>query len=98
MNNDCIVNDLRKVLESAGLEVCGVYHPRGMTVEFTTSPPLTWNWADCDRAIAHILHSMVCGKRLDHAFSQDHDRSHSFWRFRIEDYAILRWNGECVTA
>jgi len=99
MNNDRIVERLRSIVEAAGVRVQAVVHPSSLRVEFTTSPPLWWNWAQCDKATNEILDAPLAepdrfgchpegrtaGTIGDH-FSTDHDRTHSFWRFRLETH------------
>ena len=94
-----IATRLREVLKAAGLHVRGEYHRNGLSVEFTTSPPLTWTYAQCDNATKNILDAPLArpdkfgchpegqtpGAIGEH-FSTDHDRIHSYWRFRLETY------------
>jgi hypothetical protein len=88
VNSDQITQRLRDALESAGLTITSERHPASLTVEFSTCPPLTWSFADCDQATAAIFDTEIGGKTIGDHFSTDHDRTHSYWRFRLETYDL----------
>ena len=101
MNSDRITARLRQIVEEAGVVIRAELHPGSLTVEFVTSPKMTWTWADCDKATKAILDSPFAspdkfGCRLEgevwgtvgDLFSTDHNRSHDHWRFRIENVQL----------
>ena len=99
MNDDRITARLATVVERAGLSIRGEHHASSLRVEFTTSPPLHWTYAQCDAATKQVLDAPLAtpnrygchpsgqtsGTIGDH-FSTDHDRIHSYWRFRLETH------------
>lgn len=101
MNAQHITDRLREILEEAGLHVRGEHHPASLRIEFTTSPPLTWTYAQCDQASEDIYNTPYarpdkfgCHPQgeptgtIGEIFSANHDRSHSFWDFRLETYDL----------
>lgn len=86
MNNDHITALLRNALEAAGLCVRAEYHLGSLRVEFSTSSPVYWGYTQCDAATDQILSSPLAatGRHICDYFSTDHDRIHSYWRFRLE--------------
>ncbi len=101
MNAQHITNRLREILEDAGLHVRSEHHSASLRVEFTTSPPLTWTFQQCDRATETILDSPYArpdkfgchpqGERIGtigDLFSTNHDRTHNYWDFRLETYDL----------
>lgn len=83
MNNDRIAERLMDIVNAAGVTIRATHHASSLTLELTTSAPLTWSFADCDRASRAILDADCFGKPVGACFGTTHDSTHNHWRFQL---------------